>query len=48
MVETTTDKTKTGWVLVRITDSQGLVVFCETIRDEELDSIVANLTRSIR
>jgi hypothetical protein len=48
MVETNKAMTKAGWVLVRITDSQGLVVFCETIRDEDLDSIVAKLTSSIR
>ena len=48
MVETNKAMASTGWVLVRITDSQGMVVFCETIRDEDLDSIVAKLTSTIR
>ena len=48
MVETQTTKTKAGWVLVRITDSQGLVVFCETVRDEDLDKITAKFVRTIR
>ena len=48
MVEANKALTKAGWVLVRITDSQGLVVFCETVRDEDIDTITARFEKTIR
>ena len=48
MVEENKALTKAGWVLVRITDAQGLVVFCETVRDEDAESIIAKFRNTIR
>lgn len=48
MVETSKALTKASWVLVRITDAQGLVVFCETVKDEDAESIIAKFLNTIR
>lgn len=48
MVQTNKELAGSGLVLVTITDSHGMVVFHETIRETEADSIIERFLRTIR
>jgi hypothetical protein len=48
MVEANKAMAGSGLVLVTITDSHGMVVFNETVREGEADTIIEKFLRTIR